>query len=378
MTTNRFVRDLAGFEGVADAWDALAVASGRPACSPAVMLAWQRHVAPRTEFVSVLVYDDATLIGIAPLVLDRTNGRDDVRLMGAGLIHRLGFLARPGSERVLGAAVGEAVGAISPRPDVIALEAVSTVDGWPAIVREGFERQGRTRMHWTSRGPAPIVTIQDHTFESWMATRSSNFRSDMRRTQRRLEKRGGKVRLVTGGSGAIESAVRALGALHRGRWVPEGKPGIIGTAAEEMLLDVAREQPDGSRFRLWVVELEGVVISAQVFLAAGNTVTYWNGGWDQQHGDLKPGMLGILAAIEDATIRGEHRLDLGGGAQPYKLRFADANDPLEWAVVAPVQARYARTRLELLRQQSRWHAGEAFHRLPSDAQVRIKSLIRRG
>ena len=41
-----------------------------------------------------------------------------------------------------------------------------------------------------------------------------------------------------------------------------------------------------------------------------------------------------LQAIEDACSHGVSRLDLGGGRDDYKLRFADGDDPL--VVVWPI------------------------------------------
>ena len=92
---------------------------------------------------------------------------------------------------------------------------------------------------------------------------------------------------------------------------------------------------------------------------------------------MKPGVMGILAAIEDAISRGERRLDLGGGTQPYKLRFADADDLLEWGVLAPLKARYPLTRLQVMRQQSRFRARQLFHKLPADQRARVKAVARR-
>jgi CelD/BcsL family acetyltransferase involved in cellulose biosynthesis len=375
--SSSFVGSVEELESVVGAWDDLAVANGKPACSPALMLGWQRLVSPETDIVSVLVHESGALVGLAPLVLDRTSGRGDVRIMGAGLLQRIGLLARPGTEDALAAAVGEHIGAIRPRPDVIALEAISAMEGWPARLRRGLRPYRQSRVHWTSRAVAPVVTLEGQTFDSWLATRSSNFRSEMARCRRRLEQRGGRVRLVTGASEDLDEMVRVLGALHRGRWAPVGS-GLIGPAIERLILDVAHAQPDGSRLRLWVVELDGEPIGAQLFFAAGGEVIYWNGGWNQAHADLKPGMMGILAATEDAIDRGERRLDLGGGAQPYKLRFADSNDPLEWAVVAPLQARYPRTWFELMRQQSRWRARGAFNQLPAPVRKRLKAAVGRS
>ena len=373
-TSSATVSDIEGLERLAERWDELAVAGGKPACSPSWMLGWCRLLSPNTEIVSVVVHEGGELVGLAPLVLDRTGGRDDVRIMGAGLLHRIGPLARPGSDRLLAAAIGANVAAIRPRPDVISLESVSVSEGWPTLIRQGLRRTAPARLHWTSYGAAPVVTLQGHSFDSWMATRSANFRSEMRRCRRRLARSGGSVRLVTGSSPDLRQIVRALGDLHRGRWVPAGHPGVIDGRVEQLILDVALAQPDGDRLRLWVVEIDGEPVSVQVFLAAGGNINYWNGGWNEAHRDLKPGMMGILAAIEDATAREERRLDLGGGAQAYKLRFADTNDPLESAVVAPLQARYPRTRLEILRLQLRYRA---FPHLPATVRTGVKAVVRR-
>ena len=361
----RMVVDRAGLAALAGQWDALAVATGAPTCAPAWMLGWYRLLCPDADCTSIALYADDDLVGIAPLVLDRGNGRVDVRLMAAGLLQRIGPVVLPGYERALAAEIGRLIGSLRPRPDVIALEGVSAAAGWPATLRAALRSGAPSRLHRTSIQAAPVATLAGQTFETWMATRSGNFRSDMRRARKRLERRNGRVRLVTGEDGDLDEVVAALGRLHRGRWTPAGYPGVIDDRVEQLIIDVARDQATSARLRLMVVELDGVPVSAQVFLAAGGEVNYWNGGWDEAYRDLKPGMLGILAAIEDAIARGEQRLDLGGGAQPYKLRFADDDDALEWAVLTPLRLRYPLTRAELLPQQLRWRARTAIQRLPA-------------
>jgi CelD/BcsL family acetyltransferase involved in cellulose biosynthesis len=100
-----------------------------------------------------------------------------------------------------------------------------------------------------------------------------------------------------------------------------------------MLMDIGAAHIESGRFRLWILEAEGTAISAQLFARAGGEVVYFNGGWDERFAKLKPAMLGILAAIEDAFADGDERLDLGPGAQPYKLRLADGDDPLTWSLL---------------------------------------------
>ncbi|HTC73877.1 MAG TPA: GNAT family N-acetyltransferase, partial [Solirubrobacteraceae bacterium] len=117
----------------------------------------------------------------------------------------------------------------------------------------------------------------------------------------------------------------------------EGRGSSSIVAREELMRaqfhDVAGAQTESGRFRLWMLEIDGEPISAQLFLEAGGELLYMNGGWDERHAKFKPAMLGIFYAIEDAFARGERRLDLAPGGQPYKLRFADGDDPVAWALV---------------------------------------------
>ena len=135
---------------------------------------------------------------------------------------------------------------------------------------------------------------------------------------------------------------------------------------------------DEGGFRLRMLELDGEPISAQLFAAAGGEVIYYNGGWDERHAQFKPAMLGILDAIEDAFARGERRMDLGPGAQPYKLRFADGTDPLAWWVLIPPGRRmpraFARTLPRTTWRELRTAAKRA---LPPERVERLRELRRR-
>ncbi len=95
----------------------------------------------------------------------------------------------------------------------------------------------------------------------------------------------------------------------------------------------SRSHLEDGRFRLWILELQGKPISAQLFIGAGGEVAYVNGGWDERFAHLKPAMLGILYAIEDAFAHSHERMDLGAGALPYKQRFADGSDPVAWNIL---------------------------------------------
>jgi CelD/BcsL family acetyltransferase involved in cellulose biosynthesis len=200
----------------------------------------------------------------------------------------------------------------------------------------------------------------------------------MRRAQRRLTAAGGRIRLA-GGPAELERAATALTDLHAGRWSARGGSNLDPGPTAALLADAALALgPD--HLRLWVVELDDRPVAVQAFAAAGGEVVYWNGGWDERHAAVKPALLAILAAVEDAFARGERRVDFGAGEHPYKLRFAGQGDggSLTWSGLFPVDRRYPLTRARLAPRQVEWWARRTVRRLPPQRRERLKRLIRRS
>jgi CelD/BcsL family acetyltransferase involved in cellulose biosynthesis len=283
-------------------------------------------------------------------------------------------LCAPGAEVEAAAAVRGAIASLRPRPDLIAFEAVPASSPWTRLLASGSGR-ARLARYRNSTLPAPVVTFpREGGFEAWMASRSGNFRSQMRRMGRRLESRGGGVRMLHE-PGEVRDGIAAMLELHRGRWSGRGESGLARAGVPALLADAAGSLgPD--RLRLWVAEVEGEPISIQLFIAAGEEIKYWNGGWSEEHADLKPSMLTILAAIEDAIERGERRLDLGVGTHDYKLRFSDSEDTLSWGGLIARNRRWPATRAELAPRVLRYRAKLAVQALPEPVTERVAAAVR--
>jgi CelD/BcsL family acetyltransferase involved in cellulose biosynthesis len=367
------IEDLDVAERLVPSWDALAVACALPLCAPGWMLSWWRHLAPGASELRLLaVRDGSELLALAPWFVQRgAAGRVDVRFLGAEISDRVDVLCLPGREREAAQALGEALRGLRPRPDLVAFEAVPAGSRWTR--RLAGARFGRYR---NSAYPAPAVTLPDGKPEDWLAARSSNFRGQMGRMRRRLEKRGGRVRHITD-PGELQDALGLLLALHAGRWEGRGESGLTRPGVAELLSDAGRALGP-ERLRLWAAEIDGQLISVQLFLAAGGEVKYWNGGWSEEHADLKPSMLTILAALEDAIARGERRLDLGVGEHAYKMRFADGADTLTWGGLVVRNGRWPRTRAELAPRVARYRAKRSVQSLPFGLAERVEALARRS
>lgn len=337
MLNSELITDLRSLEALQSDWDALAVACALPLMAPGWVMPWWRHLAPpNAEPRSIAVRDGGELIGLAPFyVAQERRQRVDYRLPGIELAARLSPLAAPGREWDVAMATAQLLADCQPRPDLIALEGIPVASHWPAALRDRWPGSMRPVMRQYLVQGAPTISLRQSTYEEWLASRSANFRSQMRRLRRQFAAAGGVARISTGEP--ARSDIDAFMRLHAGRWEGRGRSGIVavGDRLPAMLETVVGTHPDSNRVRLWMLEIEDEPISAQLFVAAGGEVAYVNGGWDERFARFKPAMLAILHAIEDAFTRGERRMDLGAGEQSYKQRFADGNDPVAWTILMP-------------------------------------------
>lgn len=376
MATVEVIEDLDAAEALASAWDELAVAGSLPLCAPGWMLSWWKHLAPAEGQLRVIaVRDGPQLIGVAPWFLQTgATGRVDVRFLGAELSDRVDILCAAGREREVAVALRGALGGLRPRPHLLAFEAVPIASRWSARLAGGLGGRMRLGRYRNSALPAPAVVLPQGPPEAWLASRSSNFRSQMGRLRRRLAKQGGTVRLISDPTEA-EGALEAMLKLHADRWEGRAPSGLTSSGVPGLLRD-ASAALGADRLRLWTAEIDGSPVSVQLFLAAGDEVKYWNGGWSEEHADLKPSMLTILAALEDAISRGERRLDLGVGSHAYKMRFANSEDTLTWGGLVVHGPRWLRTRVELMPMVMRYRGKSVVRRLPAAVGGRLESVLR--
>lgn len=346
MLNAELVCDIAALAELEEEWDELARACRLPLMAPGLAIQWWQHLAPAgAQPRSVAVRDgDGRLVGLAPFyVVPRRWRRVDYRLPGIELASRLSPLATPNREWEVARLVGAALSRADPRPDLIALEGHPLTSPWPLALRDSWPGRLRpTLRHYLIQG-APTISLHHDSYEAWLAAKSSNFRNQMRRMRRKFVELGGVARIA--GAGTFPEDIASFVKLHGSRWKHRGHSAVTALGSRlPAMLAAASEGLDSARLRLWMLEVDGEPISTQLFFAADGEVAYINGGWDERFAQLKPAMLGILYAIEDAFARGERRIDLGGGEQPYKLRFADGNDPVAWSILMPFGRRLPLTR----------------------------------
>ena len=335
MLATDVIDELDALDGLRADWDELALACELPLMAPGWLLAWWRHIAPQRALLRVItVRDGARLVGLAPFyVAARRGGRVDYRLLGVGLGAPLAPLSRPGQRAPVARAIAQALGRARPRADLVGLQGTPLFSRWHVALAEAWPgRVGPMSGVYRERAQ-PTVVFGGKSREQWLAGRSSKFRSSMRRLARRFSERGGSWRMST--ASALREDVEAFLRLHAARWRGRGHSTVLASGARmhDMLLDAGRALVGAERFRLWMTEIDGQAIAADIYVCGGGVAVGINSGWDERWKPLSPPLLATLHTIEDCIARGERRLDLGPGSESHKTRFADADNPVAWAVL---------------------------------------------
>ena len=308
MIATELITDLSALEPLETEWDELAAVAQLPMMSPACVLAWWAHLAPATSLPRVVVArENGRLVGLAPFYVDPAarRGRLDLRLPGIELAGRLAPLASAGRETEVADATARVLADSGPSADILALEGLPASMSWASALRAGWPGRMRPLSSSYSVHSCPIVSLQDESYSAWLASKSSNFRSQMRRLGRQFAAAGGTTRSST--ADTLAADVDVFMDLHASRWEGRGESHLLTErdAIAATLVQIGLRLVGSQRFRLRLLEIGGKPISAQLFLAAGGRVLYVNGGWDERFAHLKPSMVGILGMVEEAFERGE-------------------------------------------------------------------------
>jgi CelD/BcsL family acetyltransferase involved in cellulose biosynthesis len=362
------VDSIEALEAHQPAWDELAVLNRQPYSSPAWVLAWWRHVASRTaQLRTVLVFDGNDLVAVAPFFVDRgLGGLVRVRLLGSS---RRDLVVATELQEEVTVIVSELLGGSEPSPDLIMLEGVPSDRIWPRFLTTTWPG-GRLKPHRQYTQRVPTANIYGLTYDDWFRSKSHSFRGSMRRGLRKLEEAGARVSL-TRDEAELAGDLEAFARLHHQRWESRGGSGVLDQRVQRMLVDASKALIGQDRFRLWSIKVGDSTISSNIFLSAGGETVYWLGGFDEAWSQFQPSILTILVALEHCFAAGDSRLDLGTGAQPYKLRFSDGEDHLEWTLLVRSGLKSPLARAQMLPRRTRMKLVE--HIPPS-----VKRKLRRA
>ena len=335
MTVRAKVIDEVSPDVVAE-WDRLAVTESRPLSAPAWALGWWKHVQHGADALRIVVaWDDDELLGILPL----TKYRRVYTRMGGDLLV-VEPLVKRGREVEVADAMDRALNGLGRAAPMLRVEFQDDSPPWGILLTEGWPGP-RTPFHRVDRMvQVPRVALNGLEFDEWLSTKSSNFRSEVRRKARRLEEDGAEFRLAS--SATLHDDLEAFMRLHRLRHPRGTNLGSVGV--REMLEEVGRAHLSSRRFRLLCLKLDGETVAAILLAAAGDEVVFWNSGMDDAVAHRSPVTQCLIFSIREMTERKEGRLNLGPGSQGYKSRLANDEGTLTTVTIIPRESGYAKIR----------------------------------
>jgi CelD/BcsL family acetyltransferase involved in cellulose biosynthesis len=176
-----------------------------------------------------------------------------------------------------------------------------------------------------ARNGSPVLGVGGQTWDELLAARSRNFREQVRRRERALEREHElSYRAVTGREG-LDEALDALFGLHRQRW----GGGTTFGRTEAFQREFARAAADRGWLRLWLLDLDGRTVAAWIGFRYAGAECYYQAGRDPALDAKSVGFVLLAHTIRAAVADGVHEYRFLRGDEPYKYRFASGDPGLE-------------------------------------------------
>jgi CelD/BcsL family acetyltransferase involved in cellulose biosynthesis len=321
------VTDREGLGRVAAEWRERAVAAGNAFLTPDWYDAYLA-TAPEVEPFVVAAGDNERPHTLLPLV---RRGK------------ALGFAAAsvgdcfgPLCDRDGGAAglelVGAALVAALPRWRIASLQRVeeAAVDATALALR-----QAGARLAVTDTAVLPTVRLEGLTWADYLADRSRNFRSELKRKERALA-RSHRLEYVPAHEGEdVEAALDQHFALHELRWPTARADRGRRRLVEAFHREFARRAAGQGWLRLWQLRVDDRAVASWYGWNVGERYAYYQAGLDPAWGRFSPGTLLLARTIRAATEERCTTYEFLLGEEQYKRRFSTDTHNVLTLTVAP-------------------------------------------
>jgi CelD/BcsL family acetyltransferase involved in cellulose biosynthesis len=301
------VEPLTDMEQARPLWTELARSSGNVFSTWEWGQAWWKHYGAGRRLKLASAH---TLQGrpaaLLPLLTERRATFRIARFIGHGVADELGPVCAPADR----GAAAQALGLASRGADLLLAERLADGPSWGAL-------KGRMLRAESS----PVISLtEEGDWDQYLASRSSNFRQQVRRRARKLE-RGLEVTYRLAAEPArLEADMDALISLHRARW-GDGST-AFSEPHEAFHRDFAARALEQGWLRLWLAESQGVPVAAWYGLRYGDVESFYQSGRDPGWNKFAVGS-GILEhSIREAFQDGMREYRLLRGEEEYKRRYA--------------------------------------------------------
>jgi len=308
------IHPLSSPQAVRAEWETLAAANGNIFTTVEWASAWLEHFrGDASPLLAACRRRDGSIAGILPLVVRREGRLRVIRLLGHGPADRLAPVCAPADRRIVARALRGFLA--DSGCDLFIGEQMPANEGWS-------ESLGATVLE---RESSPALGIDGLEWEQFLAGRSSNFRGQVRRREKRLAERGELRFRLTDDPGELSADLETLFRLHDARWQSGGASAFVGRA-RDLHRDFASDALERGWLRLWLLELDDRPLAAWYGFRYGGAEWYYQSGRDPAADADGVGFVLFCHTIREAMNDGMREYRLLRGDEAYKARFAD-RDP---------------------------------------------------
>jgi CelD/BcsL family acetyltransferase involved in cellulose biosynthesis len=314
------------------AWRRLAELRENPFLTPEWFAAWLAAT-PEEEPFAIVWRRRGEVRGVLPLVRVRRNGARLLRFAGARRGDWFTPACRLEDEAEMAAACADLLGHRRREWQLIRCDRIDRASAWPeALWAEGIETPiAPTRERRTDS--LPYIDFGEGGYEAYLAGRSRNFRSQLGRRRRKLEREHGLSFRMTETAAELERDFATFFALHDERWDERGGSSSSGQGVREFQRAFAAATLEQGWLRLWIAEADGAPRAAWYGWRLGQRYCYSLSGLSKDYESLALGTVLLAHTIEQAAAEGASVYDLMWGDEGYKQRFeTDRREAASWVL----------------------------------------------
>lgn len=313
-------------------WRELAEARESPFLTPEWYEAWlDAH--PDEEPFLVVWRAGGAVRGVLPLVRTAIGPVRALRFAGARRSDWTAPACDPRDEREMAAACAELLLGERRRWHLLRLDRLDFGSSWPAALGGEGPGAGLAVGDAERRDVLPYIRFEDGGYDAYLAGRSRNFRSQLGRRRRKLERDHGLTFRMTTEPAELERDLETFFGLHEERWRDRGGSSALSDDAKHTHRRFAAAALERGWLRLWIAEADGEPAAAWYGWRIGSRYCYSLSGLSGRYERLALGNVMLGHTIERAAAEGAEIYDLMWGDEDYKRRFETGRrEAVTWTV----------------------------------------------
>jgi CelD/BcsL family acetyltransferase involved in cellulose biosynthesis len=325
-------------------WDELAAAATNIFGTPEFAATWWDHFGRgEPRIVACRRSDDGALAALWPLYRRWAGPLRLVRAMGHGCGDELSLVCRPEDRTGAVDALGRLIGQRRLDADLVVLDHVgvegeAAVDAWHHPSRRldatGWNGVEHRVLH---AEPSPVLVAGAGGWEELLASRSRNFRQQVRGRERRLQRQHEVELRLTAGSDELGPDLAQLVHLHGMRF-DEAESNTFTPDRRRFHHDWAEVCRQRGWLRLWTLSADGAPVAAWYGFRFAAVESFYQSGRDPAWESASVGFVLLAATIRAALDDGMRQYRFLRGSEGYKGRFATGADSVA-TVAVPVTSR---------------------------------------